>query len=154
MMTTRSVLHSFRFHFSFVCFLLFGIATKLNDGLNDDVLKYTNEFRKSKRLTELVMRDDLNEIARKHSDDMAKGRCSFGHAGFNQRELEVQKTIDPFYGMAENVAYGATTAKEVVTMWKNSPEHRENMLGNYKYIGIGTAPDKLGRIYYTEIFVR
>jgi uncharacterized protein YkwD len=57
------------------------------------------------------------------------------------------------YGMAENVAYGATTAKEVVSMWKGSSGHRKNMLGNYKYIGIGTARDKRGAIYYTEIFV-
>ena len=54
---------------------------------------------------------------------------------------------------AENVAYGANTAREVVTLWKNSPGHRRNMLGNFKYIGIGTAKDSKGQIYYTEIFV-
>lgn len=152
MITTRCFLRSF--NFSFACFLFFSITTNLNNGLNDDILRLTNEFRKSKRLTELVMRDDLNEIARKHSDDMAKGRCSFGHDGFDKRELEIQKTINPFHSMAENVAFGATTAKEVVTMWKGSSEHRKNMLGDYKYIGIGTAADKSGRIYYTEIFVK
>jgi len=100
------------------------------------------------------MRDDLNEIARKHSEDMAKGKCAFGHSGFEQRETQAQEIIKPFYAMAENVAFGATTAKDVVTMWKNSSEHRKNMLGDYKYIGIGTAPDAKGQLYYTEIFVR
>ena len=122
--------------------------------LNEEVLKYTNLFRKSKRLPALEMRDDLNEIARRHSDDMAKGKCRFGHDGFNQRESEVQKIIQPFSEMAENVAYGATTGKEVVQMWKDSRGHRENMLGNYKYMGIGTATDKHGTIYFTAIFVR
>jgi uncharacterized protein YkwD len=55
--------------------------------------------------------------------------------------------------VAENVAYGARDAKEVFLLWKNSSVHNKNMLGNYKYIGIGTAKNKRGVIYYTEIFV-
>jgi uncharacterized protein YkwD len=144
----------FYFNFSFACFLLLTAATVLNSGLNDEVVKYTNQFRKSKRLPALEMREDINAIARKHSEDMAKGRCGFGHSGYHQRELQVQKVIKLEYGMAENVAYGASTAKEVVSMWKGSSGHRKNMLGNYKYIGIGTARDKRGAIYYTEIFAR
>jgi uncharacterized protein YkwD len=144
----------FYFNFSFACFLLLTAATVLNSGLNDEVVKYTNQFRKSKRLPALEMSEDINAIARKHSEDMAKGRCGFGHSGYHQRELQVQKVIKLEYGMAENVAYGASTAKEVVSMWKGSSGHRKNMLGNYKYIGIGTARDKRGAIYYTEIFAR
>jgi uncharacterized protein YkwD len=142
-----------RFNISLAC-CLFLVATAFNGGLNEDVVKYTNEFRKSKRLPALVMREDLNAIARKHSEDMAKGKCSFGHIGYHQRELQVQRIIKVEYGMAENVAYGAATAKQVVALWKGSSGHRKNMLGNYKYIGIGTARDKRGAIYYTEIFVR
>jgi len=154
MTKTRLPFRRFYFNFSFACFLSVGIMTLFSVGLNDDVLKYTNQFRKSHRLPTLVMRDDLNAIARKHSEDMAKGRCGFGHSGYHQRELQVQKIIRLEYGMAENVAYGATTAKQVVSMWKGSPGHRKNMLGNYKFIGIGTARDRRGSIYYTEIFVR
>lgn len=144
----------FYFHFSFACFLLLSAGTIFPGGLNDEVLKYTNQFRTSKHLPALEMREDLNVIARKHSENMAKGKCGFGHAGYHQRELQVQKTMKVEYGMAENVAYGATTGKQVVSMWKGSPGHRKNMLGNYKYIGIGTAHDRRGAIYYTEIFVR
>ena len=42
-------------------------------GLDEDILKYTNQFRRSKGLPTLVMRQDLNEIAKKHSEDMARG---------------------------------------------------------------------------------
>lgn len=140
--------------FSFISLLVFTSATPLYSGLTEDVLKYTNQFRKSKKLPILEMRSDLNAIARKHSEDMARGRSSFGHAGYNQRVLQAQKIIKPFYGMAENVAYGAHSGKEAFDIWKNSSGHRKNMLGNYKYIGIGTATDKRGAIYYTEIFVR
>ena len=154
MIKTRFLSRFFLFNFSLACFLFSGVAIQFHDGLNEEILKYTNKFRQSKRLPVLEMRDDLSAIARRHSEDMAKGKCSFGHSGYQQRELQVQKTIKMEYGMAENVAYGATTAKEVVAMWKGSSGHRKNMLGNYKYIGIGTASDKRGAIYYTEIFVR
>jgi uncharacterized protein YkwD len=142
------------FCFSFACILGLTAAIVHSDGLNDDVLKYTNQFRKSKHLPSLEMREDLNAIAQKHSEYMAKGERKFGHDGFNQREAEVQKIIQPFSEMAENVAYGATTGKEVVEMWKDSPGHRKNMLGNYKYMGIGTDSDGHGTIYFTAIFVR
>jgi uncharacterized protein YkwD len=120
--------------------------------LTEDVLEQTNKFRKSKGLPALVMNDDLNDIAQKHSAAMASGRVAFGHNGFKQREKEAKKKVPSAYGFAENVAYGATSGKEVVTMWKNSPGHRRNILGNYKYIGIGTAKDRQGNIYFTQVF--
>ena len=123
------------------------------EGLTNDVFKYTNQFRKSKGLPALIIRDDLNAIADKHSEDMAKGRCNFGHGGYEKRETQV-KRIFQSCSMAENVAYGASTGKEVVSLWKNSNGHRRNMLGNYKYIGIGIARDHRGVVYYTQIFVR
>jgi uncharacterized protein YkwD len=121
--------------------------------LDGDVLRYTNQYRRSNGLAALTMRNDLNAIARKHSEDMAKGRCSFGHAGFDQRYSRIKKIFQSCT-VAENVAYGSRTGKEVVDEWKSSSGHRRNMLGKYKYIGIGTARDSRGRIYYTQLFVK
>jgi uncharacterized protein YkwD len=128
-------------------------AKPSKDDLAEDVLKYTNQFRKAKGLPALEMRDDLNAIARKHSEDMASGRRRFGHSGLNERELKVKRIIHPYHSLAENIAYGARSGKEVVSIWKNSRVHKENMLGNYKYIGIGIASTRRGVIYYTQIFV-
>ena len=99
------------------------------------------------------MRADLNAIARSHSEDMANGSRSFGHGGYNKRVEKIKK-IFKTCTTAENVAYGVNSAKDAFTLWKNSSPHRKNMLGNYKYIGIGTAKNKRGVVYYTEIFVR
>lgn len=137
-----------------ICLLLFTSIAPVNNGLTEDILKHTNKFRKSKGLSALVIRNDLNAIAAKHSEDMDKGRKGFGHDGFKQREVQVKKIIKPYSGMAENVAYGARNGKEAVDVWKNSSAHKKNMLGNYKYIGIGTARNQRGIIYYTEIFVK
>lgn len=137
------------------CLLLF---VSLNSFLPDDsnliidVLNRTNQFRKSQGLPALIMKQELNQIAQKHSEDMADGHVAFGHDGFGDRQAKAGKEIKGMHTFAENVAYGANTAKEVITLWKNSPGHRRNMLGNFKYIGIGTAKDSKGQIYYTEIF--
>ena len=133
-------------------FLLLASFKPVTGSLDADVLKYTNQFRKANGLKTLSMRSDLNEIARKHSENMAKGKCSFGHAGFDQRYNKVKKIFQSCTA-AENVAYGAQTGRDAVEQWKNSSPHRRNLLGRYHYIGIGTARDARGRIYYTQIFV-
>jgi len=123
-----------------------------NANLLQDVYSLTNQFRKSKGKPALVLRNDLNDIAQKHSEDMATGRVGFGHGGFAIRNEQAKGKIKTINSFAENVAYGVTTGKAVVNMWKNSSGHRKKMLGNYKYIGIGIAKDRQGRIFYTQVF--
>ena len=141
-----------------ICFTLLFVSLNSfspstdNANLVSDILRQTNQFRKSQGLPELIIDQQLNALAQKHSADMARGRVSFGHAGFAKREAKANREIKGLHGFAENVAYGATSANEVVTLWKNSPGHRRNMLGPYKYIGIGTAMNSKGQIYYTEVF--
>lgn len=142
-----------RFSILIIFLFFFSSAIPPGGGLTDDILKYTNDYRRAKGLVNLELRSDLNNIARSHSEDMAKGKRSFGHGGFDQRVVKVKK-IFKSCSVAENVAYGANNAKEVFGIWKKSSDHRKNMLGNYRYIGIGTAKSKQGVIYYTEIFVR
>ncbi len=120
--------------------------------LLQDVYNLTNQFRKSKGMPALIMRNELNDIAQKHSSDMARGRVGFGHAGFAKRNSQAKVKIKSISSFAENVAYGASTGQEVVNMWKNSAGHRKNMLGRYKYIGIGIAKDRQGRTFYTQVF--
>lgn len=133
-------------------FILFSFTPPENDGIADDVLGQTNAFRQSKGLAPLAVNADLNTIAQKHSADMAGGRVAFGHDGFSKRSSLVKEKISSVYSFAENVAYGVNTAEAVLTLWKNSAGHRKNILGKYKYIGIGIAKDKKGRMYYTQIF--
>lgn len=136
-----------------VCFIFFATLTSFSTNhIVQDVLSQTNQFRKSKGLSELIMRKELNAIAQKHSVDMASGRVPFGHSGFGHRNALATKNIKAIHHFGENVAYGATSGKDVVAMWKSSPGHRRNMLGTYKYIGIGVARDRYGRLYYTQVF--
>ena len=87
--------------------------------LVNDVLNQTNKFRKSKGLPVLIINEELNAIAQKHSANMARGKVGFGHGGFDKRNNMASKVIIPLNKFAENVAVGASSGKEVVTMWKN-----------------------------------
>ena len=140
--------------FAFFCVsvLLLVSFKPVEKGLANDVLEQTNRFRRSRGLAALVMNENLNAIAQKHSYNMARGRIGFGHGGFNKRDAEARRKLKDVSSFAENVAYGPTSGREVVEMWKKSPGHRRNMLGRYKYIGIGIFKDRKGRIYYTQIF--
>lgn len=123
-----------------------------DDALADDVLKETNAFRAVNNLDALQMNEALNNIAQQHSGNMAKGKVAFGHAGFETRNRLAVQAVSGLRATAENVAYGPATAAAVVSLWKNSSGHRKNMLGKYRFIGIGIAADKQGRLYYTQVF--
>lgn len=122
-------------------------------GLPEDVVAKTNQFRKANGLGALQTNNYLNELAQKHSEAMAKGRTSFGHDGFKRRNDLATAKLKTISSFAENVAFGATTATQVVNNWKNSAGHRKNMLGkSYKYIGVGVAKSKNGQLFYTQLF--
>ena len=128
---------------------------QITSSFSKNIVKETNQFRQSKGLPALIPTNEFNGIAQKHSSDMARKRVAFGHAGFKERSQKAKKLLNGrMSGFAENVAYGAKTSTEVVKGWENSPGHRRNMLGAYKYIGIGIAADKNGRLYYTQIFAQ
>ena len=142
-----------RFKFFIFPLLLTLMSFSTPIGLVDEVVAKTNQFRKSNGLPALQVKEDLNELAQKHSEAMAKGRASFGHDGFGKRNEQASSKIKSLSSFAENVAFGAETATQVVDNWKNSAGHRRNMLGkSYKYIGVGIAKSKNGRLYYTQIF--
>jgi uncharacterized protein YkwD len=122
--------------------------------IEKEILRYTNEFRKSKGKSVLVMEDVINRQAEKHAVNMAKGKTPFGHQGFQNRVNAIKSDMGFTSAAAENVAYGEMTAKEVVQGWINSPTHRKNLLGNYTHIGIGVAGNKNGRRYFAQIFIK
>jgi uncharacterized protein YkwD len=123
-------------------------------GMENDILRYVNLHRDSLGLKPLQMNAVESEIAAKHSRDMASGKTPFGHQGIEQRIKAIGKQIGAVMAAGENVAYGQTTAREVVNEWLNSPGHRKNIEGDYALTGIGLASDSRGIPYYTQIFTK
>jgi uncharacterized protein YkwD len=55
--------------------------------------------------------------------------------------------------VGENIAAGQTSVSAVMTAWKNSPDHNENMLlAEYVYVGMGHFTDPSGRQYWGQEF--
>jgi uncharacterized protein YkwD len=122
--------------------------------MQEDILYYTNKFRKKQGLPPLQMSESLNRIATNHSRNMASGRTGFGHSGFESRVNQAQNSLGSLRAYAENVAYGQMDAEEVVDGWIRSRGHRKNMLGNYNLIGIGVGRARNGQLYFTQFFVQ
>jgi len=130
------------------------VTTSGFKAMQQDILYYVNQHRKSLGLPALQMNDAATTEATKHSADMADGTMDFGHDGFNDRMKNIKEKIGFLRASAENVAYGKIDAKEVMDMWLSSPGHKKNIDGNYSLTGIGVAKDNKGIIFFTQIFLR
>ncbi len=117
------------------------------------IIDLINSTRYKHNLKKLSYDEKTTICARKHSEDM-KNNNFFDH--------ENLKNETPFDRMAneginyvnagENIAAGQTNAIFVHNGLMNSQGHRKNILGNYKYIGVGVIFGGKYKTYYTENF--
>ena len=93
----------------------------------------------------------LEDAAKKHANWMALNELS--HTGENGSFVSDRVQYRKWTIIAENIAYGQNTADEVMKSWMKSSGHRQNILNKkFTYMGIGTATDKSGRIYWCVVF--
>jgi uncharacterized protein YkwD len=146
---------SCRKHTILSLFALFLAIPSLHAGsLEEAILRYTNEYRRSQGKPPLQRDAAAAEQAEKHSSNMARGKTGFGHSGFKERVNAVSGASGRVSAAAENVAYGQQDAESVVKGWIRSKQHRKNMLGNYNKIGIGVAKSRDGTLYFTQLFLK
>ncbi len=113
------------------------------------VFDLTNQQRTQQGLSPLSLNLTLNDVAEKHSQDMAT-RNYFSHQGLDGSQPWDRMRADGYnYSRAaENIAFGQPTPQDVVTAWMNSPGHRQNILDpNLKDIGVGYSNG-----YWTQDF--
>ena len=110
-----------------------------------------NKYRASEGLTALAWNDLIADLARQHSQDMARGATDLGHDGFEDRVAAIGQTL-PWSDAAENVSQ-ATGADAALKDWLNSRGHRSNIEGDFDLTGVGAATRK-GAPYVTQIFIK
>jgi uncharacterized protein YkwD len=121
-------------------------AVALN-ALSRDVLADVNAFRRSHGLVALRVSAALNSAAAQHSTEMARDGY-FAHESANGASFD--KRLVRFYPMGarrywsvgENLVWAAPdlAADQAMTMWLNSPPHRENLLtARWREIGISAV---------------
>lgn len=122
--------------------------------MEESILYYINDHRHSLGLVSLQPVAEAARQAYRHSKDMADRKTDFGHEGFDQRIQAIKQQSGWISASAENVAYGQLSAREVVNGWLNSPGHKRNIEGNYRFTGIGVYKDRKGITFFTQIFFR
>lgn len=119
-----------------------------------------NQKRTANGLSELLWNEDVAEIARLHSRNMAENNY------FNHKGLVDGFTVDGranslgvrnWMAIGENIAFNrgfSKPAEHAVESWMRSNGHRTNILNNrWNQTGIGIATDDNGGYYITQVFM-
>lgn len=121
-----------------------------------EVLNLVNAERAKNGLAALKLDTGLSEVAKKHSEDMAKNNY-FSHTSLSGLSpFDRIKNAGISYKTAgENIAAGQKTPKQVVSGWMNSEGHRKNILNaSFTKMGLGYATSNSGyKTYWTQLFI-
>jgi uncharacterized protein YkwD len=123
--------------------------------LEREIHDLVNRYRREQGLKPLTLDARITEQARRHSVAMATGRVRVGHQGFQER-IRLLREAMPVRRAAENAGMNqgyAAPARQMMDGWLDSPTHLTNIDGPYQATGIGVARNRLGKIYFTQIFV-
>jgi uncharacterized protein YkwD len=126
--------------------------------LEEEIFRAVNRARAQKGLVALQGNLQLQQIARRHSEDMAS-RLFFGH-----RNPDGQGVVDrvraggiaDFIATGENILSGKplTDPGQAVREWLKSSRHRKNVLSpRYTESGVGIAQGENGQVYVTQVFL-
>lgn len=133
-----------------------GVGPNFFESIEVQVFRLTNAFRIQKGLGELTWSTGARKAASLHSKDMAE-RKYFSHVtpeGATLGDRLVDQGINYIYA-GENIAYGYRDPIHMVNDWLNSKTgHRETMLGNFNYLGIGIWIDENDRMFGTQDYWR
>jgi uncharacterized protein YkwD len=125
------------------------------ESIRNSVLYLVNQQRQRYGRRPLRFDSKLTRAAQSHSEDMARYR-RISHVGSDGSSvgMRVKRTGYRYRNVAENVAQGQDTSREVMISWMRSPDHRRNLLNSsYTEIGIGVAYGPRGP-YWTQVFAR
>jgi uncharacterized protein YkwD len=129
-------------------------------GFVGQVVELTNQFRAKNGLAPLTFNSKLSDSAQTHSRNMAM-QDFFDHKGLDGTS-EGDRAVQAGYerrAVAENIAAGQKTPRQVVDTWIKSPGHRANLLNpTAKDIGVGYffLANDTGKTnynaYWTQVF--
>lgn len=102
------------------------------------IFDITNAFRAENEKKVFKWSDNLEKAASLHSQYMEKSK-NFSHTGLNGSSVidRIEAQGVKWTSCGENIAYGNAVSFEICNQWVNSKGHRENMLGNFDYLGVG-----------------
>ncbi|GAA3128710.1 hypothetical protein GCM10010521_13800 [Streptomyces rameus] len=115
--------------------------TATASGVTAEILRLVNAERGQAGCQPLVLNSTLSKAAQAHSADMAAHQ-NMSHTGSDGSSPgdRITRAGYTWSSYGENVAYGYSTAQQVMDGWMSSPGHRANILNcGFKEIGVGLA---------------
>lgn len=123
--------------------------------LKTGVIDIVNTERAKAGLTELIMNDELNNLADIRAKELLQ---NFSHT--RPDDSACYTVLDnskiKYHSTGENIAAGQATSDDVMKMWMNSSGHRANILNSdFNQIGIGYVKEPASQYthYWVQIFV-
>ena len=118
-----------------------------------EIINLINDHRASMNLQKLDVYNIVSSEAITHTDYMVQ-TGDVSHANFGVRHQNLV-TYASAKSVAENVAYGYSSAEAVVNAWLNSDGHRHNIeSASFTDFGISTKRNNEGKYYFTNIFIK
>ncbi len=129
-----------------VALMTIGFSASADPGTEQRFLSTINAERSAAGLASLTMDDGLRAHARNHTQDMiASGEI------YHSTSAELQAAAGSDWSrLGENVGRGGDVPS-LHQAFMDSPGHRANILGDYNYVGIGTATGS-GQLWVTIVF--
>ena len=118
-----------------------------------ETMAIINKYRESKGLNSLDRINHVSHKSEEHDHYMIANNV-VNHDDFVARSENIIKVLGAVR-VSENIAYNYNTSQAAFDAWMNSPNHRENIEGNYTHFGLSIRVNPVnGRKYYTNIFVK
>jgi len=124
--------------------------------LEIQVFCLTNAFRVQKGLNPVIWDQDTQRAASLHSQDMIENEY-FAHTSFDGSNLGDRLGAQniSFVSAGENIAAGYRDPVHMINAWLNSTTgHRDTLLGNFDYLGVGIWIDNENRMFSTQDYWR
>jgi uncharacterized protein YkwD len=126
--------------------------------VENEIFKQINGERRKRGLSQLMWNEQIADLARRHSRDMAD-RHYFSHKERDGSMVgkRADKANIPWNAVAENIIWFIgmpDPAGYATDGWMNSPGHRENILTKgWKQTGVGAIVGPDGSYYITQVFI-
>lgn len=117
-----------------------------------EIMELINAYRINEGLNALNEHSTVKAVAFTHTDYMVQVE-HVSHDNFFLRQQSLEANADANI-VTENVAYGFNPAASVVNAWLNSPEHRDNIEGDYTDFDVSAEQNDAGKWYFTNIFIK
>lgn len=141
------------------------VAFRSDTSLPGIVHRDVNQHRSRQGLPTLQRHGGLDRLAQKHAEYLRQHRGTFSlhgknvsHHGSESRAMVAIHRLE-MISYAENVAWAesqpndAAASRALITLWRNSPDHRDAMQNkHWSHTGIGVVRDADGSVFATQVF--